>query len=208
MVIVDFGLDVAHLRGQELLLDTSAHQQHCTVSIITLTVTPFPKSSRLRCLRVIDYLYSTPTTLHLQRIQWLNHPFRIRINPDEPLVLVMVAGVLMVEEAGVALSLHQFLHIRFHVALRRQILSHPLQARKMNKMTQLYKLKRILNKTIARNRICVGSAQNLSNIMQSRSATIGRAMSVRYACVRCTKSWTAHSARCASHLPYTAIRSN
>lgn len=71
-------------------------------------------------------------------------------------------------------------------------------------MIQLHKRKQILNRTRARNRTCVGSAQNLLNIMRSRSATTGRAMFVRYDCVLCTKSWIAHSARCALRLHHVS----
>lgn len=164
------------------------------------------KSTRLRRIPSSHQLHHLPTKAHhdshLPRIQWLNHLFKIRVNLDEQLVLITAADVLMVEGARVAQSQHPFLPTQHQVALR-QMPIRPQKTEITRKATQLYKPKWILNRTRARNRIYVGSVQNLLNIMRSRSATTGRAMFVRYACVRCTKSWTAHSARCALPLLYT-----
>ena len=204
MVIDNFELEVAHLRGE----GRNAWHRHIRVAfhfaVNIITVNSHGHSSRLSQLPSSHQRHQ-PTTPqynnpHLPRIQWLRHPLKIRVNHDEPLVLTTAADVLMAEGARVAQSQHLFPHILHQVALR-QMQRHPQKTEKTSKMAQLYQLKWILSRTRARNRICVGSAQNLLNIMRSRSATTGRAMSVRYVCVRCTKSWTVHSARCALCLP-------
>ena len=173
---------------------SSAHQTCHFNAYTTLTVTPSADSSQTK--RNIDHQHRLTLQPRRQSLQWLNHPFKIRVNPDEALVLITAADVLIVEGGRVAQSLRK----RHQEALR-QMHMHPPQMEEMTKMTQR-KRKRILNRTKPRNRTCVGSARNPLNIMRSRNAITGRATSVHYACVRCTKSWIVHFARCALCLHY------
>ena len=152
---------------------------------------------RAACLRSI----ATGTTV-LDSIacrdysQWLKYLSSLRVNPDEQPILTAAADVLVVEAGKVA----QRLRTR-HLDLVRQARTHPRRMRQMRTLPepplQISRLrKRTLRRMPARNRIYAGSAPNLSSIMRFQSAITGRAMSVRYACGLCTRSWTVHSARC------------
>jgi hypothetical protein len=144
----------------------------------------------------------------LNHIQWSNHPYKIRVNPDEPLAPTAAADVPKVGGAARAAQGPKMRRRYLH----RTRPQHPRQTEKKKspilfprtQKISLHKHKRMFSPTTTRpvkmSRICAGYVPNRSNITPSRTATTGRAMSVRCACGLCTKSWTAHSARCALRL--------